>query len=137
MSQSRPSLLSRATNALAQNLEIHDADSYAHRTAPPSPSNWNDTHRRYLLRVWDSVAELTASSAKHSSKSIPAQLAATQQTVLKTFPELADGKVALTREWIEYVLGIALRHPFCTAEKMGRWELLASSGGARGIWGPW
>lgn len=57
--------------------------------------------------------------------------------MLEAFSELDEGERPLTREWIEYVLGVALRQPFCAGEKMGRWERLSDSAGARANWGPW
>ena len=56
--------------------------------------------------------------------------------MLQEYAELGEGEVPLSKEWVEYVLGVCLRHPFCTAEKMGRFEVLSASGGARGNWGP-
>lgn len=59
--------------------------------------------------------------------------------MLRQFPELKEGEVALSWAWMEYVLGVALRHPFCAEGGMGRWEVLAGParvGGGRG-WGHW
>jgi len=60
--------------------------------------------------------------------------------LLLQFPELGEGEVTLSRDWMEYVLGLGLRHPFCSEGKaMGRWEILSGVGkvgGAR-AWGPW
>ncbi|KXT03195.1 hypothetical protein AC578_4792 [Pseudocercospora eumusae] len=135
MDRNHPSLFRRATQAITQTLDL--GDERAHRNAPKAPSNWNDhAHRRYLVKVWDSVSDVTANSSKYP-KSTTAQLVGTQQHMVSMFPELSEGEVRLSREFIEYVLGVALRHPFCTQEKMGRWEVLASSGSQRMNWGPW
>lgn len=40
---------------------------------------------------------------------------------------------------MEYVLGMGLKHPFCSQGKaMGRWEILSGVGkvGGAGAWGP-
>jgi hypothetical protein len=67
-------------------------------------------------------------------------LVAVEKSLLLQFPELGEGEVTLTRDWMEYVLGMGLRHPFCSPGKaMGRWEILSGVGkvgGAR-AWGPW
>ncbi|EME78637.1 uncharacterized protein MYCFIDRAFT_178753 [Pseudocercospora fijiensis CIRAD86] len=121
MDRNNPSLFRRATQAITQTLDL--TDQRAHRNAPKAPSNWNDhAHRRYLVKIWDSVNDVTANSSKYP-KSITAQLRGNSAR-----PD--------AREFIEYVLGVALRHPFCTQEKMGRWEVLASSGSQRMNWGP-
>ncbi|KAK3654568.1 hypothetical protein LTR56_003214 [Elasticomyces elasticus] len=65
------------------------------------------------------------------------RVVATEKQMLLAYAELAEGEEALTTAWIEYKLGVSLRRPFCTAERMGRFELLSSSGGLRGNWGPW
>lgn len=133
---SRPSLLSRAKTVISNQLELGEGTSYAHKNAPPSPSHWSDqTHTRYLVKLWDAIED-RAANAKYQV-STTARLVSTEKNMLHVFPELGEGDRALTREWIEYVLGVALRHPFCTADKMGRWEILASSSGTRGTWGPW
>lgn len=132
----RRSMLSRAAQVISNQLELGDGTSYAHRNAPPTPSYWNDNaHRRYLVRLWDAVNE-QAANTKYTV-STTARVVSTEKSMLHAFPELAKGDRTLSRDWVEYVLGVALRHPFCTAEKMGRWEILASSSGARGTWGPW
>lgn len=134
--ESRPSLFSRAKNVISNQLELGEGTSYAHKNAPPAPSHWNDqTHTRTLVKVWDAIED-RAANAKYQI-STTARLVSAEKNMLHIFPELAEGKNVLTREWIEYVLGVALRHPFCTADKMGRWEILASSSGTRGTWGPW
>ena len=137
MSQGHPSLLRRATQGISQQFELGQSSSAAHRNRPDPPTSWNgNTHRQYLIIVWDKIVEVAASNSKYP-KDTTAQLVACQQTMIRKFPELGTGKVSLDRDWMEYVLGVALRHPFCTAERMGRWEVLASSGGSRGTWGPW
>ena len=128
----RPSLFRRATDM----LDLRSTTSYTTRHAPTQPSHWTDhAHRNTLTTTWD--AEHSAAAQSKYSRSITAQLVSTQKIMLVEFPELAEGPVPLSHKWIEYVLGISLRHPFCTAEKMGRYEVLASSGGARANWGPW
>lgn len=137
MSTTRGDYIGRATQALSNQLEFADGSSKAHRYAPAKPSYWDDqVHRRYLVQVWDTVNEIASKSSKHP-KSASSHLVVTQQNMLKRFPELSGGNCPMSRDWMEYVLGVALRHPFCTADSMGRWELLAASGGARGTWGPW
>jgi len=64
-------------------------------------------------------------------KPITAQVVSTEKRMLLEYSELAEGTVTLSREWIEYVLGVSLQHPFCTTERMGRFEVLSVSGGAR------
>ncbi|CAK3923293.1 Hypothetical predicted protein [Lecanosticta acicola] len=133
MDHPRASFLSRATQAISNQLELGPND---HRNAPPAPSNWSDAlHRKYLVRLWDMVEEKAAKSK--SQVSTTTRVVGTEKSMLHNFPELGKGDVVLNRDWVEYVLGVALRHPFCTTERMGRWEILASSGGARGTWGPW
>ena len=88
-----------------------------------------------MLRLWDAI-DARAANAKYDMP-LMARIVSTERNMLHAYPELGEGRVPLTHNWIEYVLGVALRHPFCTAERMGRWEILASSGGARGTWGPW
>lgn len=128
----RPSLLRRATDI----LDLNPKTSYTHRNAPQSPSHWTDhAHRKPLLGIWDAVH--AAASVSRYPKSITAQVVSTEKEMLQQFAELREGSEPLTREWIEYVLGVCLRHPFCTAENMGRFEVLAASGGARANWGPW
>ncbi|KAI6833399.1 hypothetical protein KC340_g6975 [Hortaea werneckii] len=128
----KPSLFRRATDL----LDLRSTTSYTARNAPTQPSHWTDyAHRNTLIKSWD--AEHSAAAQSKYSGSITAQLVSTQKIMLVEFPELAEGPVPLSHKWIEYVLGISLRHPFCTAEKMGRYEVLASSGGARANWGPW
>ncbi|KAI6792550.1 hypothetical protein KC361_g6684 [Hortaea werneckii] len=128
----RPSLFRRATDM----LDLRSTTSYTTRHAPTQPSHWtNYAHRNTLTTTWD--AEHYAAAQSKYSRSITAQLVSTEKIMLVEFPELAEGPVPLNHKWIEYVLGISLRHPFCTAEKMGRYEVLASSGGARANWGPW
>lgn len=107
------------------------------RSSPPKPSAWHESvHHDQLVRVYDAVVEATARNPKYS-KCITSQVGSTLNAMLKRCPELAGGRVPLTQDWIEYVLGKALRQPFNNAAMMGRWEILASSGGARGMWGPW
>ncbi|RMY39022.1 hypothetical protein D0866_02198 [Hortaea werneckii] len=128
----KPSLFRRATDL----LDLCSTTSYTARNAPTQPSHWTDyAHRNTLINTWD--AEHSAAAQSKYSRSITAQLVSTEKIMLVEFPELAEGPVPLSHKWIEYVLGISLRHPFCTAEKMGRYEVLASSGGTRANWGPW
>lgn len=107
------------------------------RSSPPKPSTWHESvHRDQLVRVWDTVCDVTSRNPNYP-KCITSQLGSTLHAMVKRCPELAQGKVPLTQDWIEYVLGKALRPPFCTAANMSRWEILASSGGTRSMWGPW
>lgn len=107
------------------------------RSSPPKPTLWHESiHRDQLVRVWDTVCDVTARNPNYP-KCTTSQVGSTLNAMVKRCPELGQGKVPLTRDWIEYVLGKALRPPFCTAAMMGRWEILASSGGARSMWGPW
>ncbi|KAK4494352.1 hypothetical protein PRZ48_014650 [Zasmidium cellare] len=133
-----PSLFSRAKTVISNQLELGEGTSYAHKNAPPAPSHWNhQIHSRTLVKLWDMIEERAATSnSKHPPNTLN-RLNSTEKNMLHNFPELGEGKSPLTREWIEYVLGVSLRHPFCTADKMGRWEILASSSGTRGTWGPW
>lgn len=65
---------------------------------------------------------------------------AAEKSLILQFQELGEGEIPLGREWMEYVLGVSLRHPFCAeGRSMGRWEILSGVGrvgGAR-AWGPW
>ncbi|KAK4893692.1 hypothetical protein LTR27_007939 [Elasticomyces elasticus] len=128
----RPSLLRRATDL----LDLNPATSYTRRHAPATPSHWTDhAHLAALLKIWDSIH--AAPSTSKYPISITAQVAATEKEMLLAYAELAEGAELLTTTFIEYKLGVSLRRPFCTAERMGRFELLSSSGGPRGNWGPW
>ena len=121
---------------MVNSLDLDAENSYTHRNKPPQPSHWHDhAHRAALIKTWDAVSA-GASSAKYP-KSITAQVVSTEKGMLEQFPELGEGVVTLGRNWIEYVLGMALRAPFDSAEKMGRWEMLATSSGSRACWGPW
>ncbi|KAF2216864.1 hypothetical protein CERZMDRAFT_108770 [Cercospora zeae-maydis SCOH1-5] len=134
---SQPSLIRRATQALSQQLELGQSSSAAQRNRPNAPTHWNEAHhRQYLLLVWDKTVEIAATST-HYPQSSSAHLHSAHSTILRRFPELAQGNVPLSTDWMEYVLGLALRRPFCTDERVGRWELLASGAGPRGTWGPW
>ena len=127
----RPSLLRRATEVVTSTLDlgINDNDK------PRAPSHWTDyTHRKPLLQIWDGVND-AATMSKYAT-SITAQLFRAEKRMLEKYPELGEGEQLLTKEWMEYVLGVCLRHPFCTASKMSRWQVLGSSAGARGVWGP-
>ncbi|KAK3638643.1 hypothetical protein LTR56_012949 [Elasticomyces elasticus] len=128
----RPSLLRRATDP----LDLNPATSYTQRHAPPTPSHWTDhAHLAALLKIWDSVH--AAPSTSKYPLSITAQVVDTEKQMLLAYAELAEGAELLTTTWIEYKLGVCSRRPFCTAERMGRFELLSSSAGSRGQWGPW
>ncbi|TKA33614.1 hypothetical protein B0A50_00450 [Salinomyces thailandicus] len=128
----RPSLLRRATDI----LELNAKTSYTARNAPTKPSHWTDhAHRDELVKIWDAI-HAAAAESKYP-KSTTAKLVSTEKVMLLEYSELAEGDVPLSREWMEYVLGICLRHPFCTAEKMGVYEVLSASGGSRANWGPW
>ncbi|TKA32671.1 hypothetical protein B0A54_15475 [Friedmanniomyces endolithicus] len=131
--QIRPSLLRRATDL----LELNPATSHARRHAPRRPSHWTEhAHRSALLRAWDTVHSRSLKPGR-PTLSIPAQVSATEQQLLRDFAELGEGEVVLDRDWVEYELGVCLRRPFCNAERMGRFEVLAESAGGRLNWGPW
>ncbi|KAK5735473.1 hypothetical protein LTR17_008171 [Elasticomyces elasticus] len=128
----RPSFLRRATDL----LDLNPATSYTQRHAPPTPSHWTDhAHLAALLKIWDSVH--AAPSTTKYPVSITAQVVDTEKQMLLAYAELAEGAELLTTSWIEYKLGVCLKRPFCTAERMGRFELLSLSAGSRGQWGPW
>ncbi|KAK4544839.1 hypothetical protein LTR36_003743 [Oleoguttula mirabilis] len=132
----RPSFLRRATDIVSSTLDLDPASSYTHRNAPPTPSHWTDhAHRKALVRIWDTVHAEVATSKYQ--KSTTAQLVSTEKQMLQEYAELEQGAVPVSRAWMEYVLGVCLRHPFCTAESMGRYEVLSASSGTRGNWGPW
>ena len=117
-------------------LELTAGFFYTHKTKPDMPTHWNDhANREALLKSWDAVRNI-ASFAKHE-KSMTAQLVSVVRLeTLETFHELGEGEVLLTRGWIENVLGTCVRQPFCTSEKISRWQVLGSSAGMRGNWGP-
>ena len=128
----RPSLLRRATDIVTSTLDLNINDD---KDKPPAPSHWTDyTHRKPLLQIWDGVND-AATMSKYTT-SIAAQLFRAEKQMLEKFPELGEGEQLLTKEWMEYVLGVCLRHPFCTAGNMSRWQVLGSSAGARGVWAP-
>ncbi|KAF2772718.1 hypothetical protein EJ03DRAFT_257819, partial [Teratosphaeria nubilosa] len=106
---------------------------------PPEPTYWLETpHRQTLVKTWDQVQEEAAASSTKLPRSITAQVMSMEKRMIMLYPQLVDGGEPLSREWIEYVLGVALRAPFSSSSKMGRWEILASnSAGARLNWGPW
>lgn len=127
----RPSLLRRATDAVTSTFDL----SNNCKDRPPTPSHWSDhTHQKPLLQIWDAVSE-TSTTAKYG-RSITSLIVSTEKRMLERYPELGEGEVGLPRGWIEYVLGLCMRHPFCTSEQMGHWQVLGSSGGARMVWGP-
>jgi hypothetical protein len=127
----RPSLLRRATELVSSSPELNIND----KDKPRAPSHWTDyAHRKPLLQIWDGVND-AATMSKYAT-SIKAQLFSTEKRMLERYPELGEGEQQLTKEWMEYVLGVCLRHPFCTAGNMSKWQVLGSSAGARGVWGP-
>lgn len=67
------------------------------------------------------------------------QSEATEKNLLLQFAELAEGEVVLEREWMEYILGVSLRQPFCSEGNMGKWEVLSGAAKVGGLraWGPW
>jgi hypothetical protein len=136
----RPGFFRRISAHIDTALELSTAASYAHRNRPAQPSHWTDhAHREALLKTWDSVHEAAVNSKSKYPSSINGQLVATEKSVMLQFPELAQGEVVLGRQWMEYVLGVNLRHPFCAEGKMGRWEVLSGVGKVGGVraWGPW
>lgn len=136
--ETRPSLFSRAKQAISDGLELGEGSSYAHKSAPPAPSHWeNQQHWSFLVKLWDKIDDRASKTNSKYPQSTTARLVSTEKNMLHHFPELGEGNSKLTREWIEYVLGVALKHPFCTSDKMGRWEVLAASSGTRGTWSAW
>ena len=132
----RPGLFKRITTQLDNALA-----SSTQRERPPTPSHWTDyAHREALLQTWDAINEDAANTKSKYPRSVIGQLVAVRASVMSQFPELAEGEVPLSTDWMEYVLGVGLRHPFCAEGKMmGRWEILSGVGrvgGAR-AWGPW
>ena len=114
----RPSLLRRATDALVSGLELPPEASHAYKNRPEAPTYWSDhVHRQALLDIWDAVPEMTSTS-KYTTLITP-QLVSTEKQMLEKSPELAERDELLRRERVEYVLGISLRHPFYTSDKMG------------------
>jgi hypothetical protein len=136
----RPSFLRRVTSIIDNTLELSAKASYAYRNRPVEPSHWTDhAHLKALVKTWDAVHEASACSKSKYPKTVAGQLVATEKSFLEQFPELAYGEVVLGREWIEYVLGTSLRHPFCAEGKMGMWEVLGGATRASGLraWGQW
>jgi hypothetical protein len=136
----RPGLLHRISSGIDNALELSTQASYAHRNRPAPPSHWTDhAHRDALLKTWDSVHEDAASSKSKYPRSVIGQLVATEKSMNLQFPELAKGEVVLGREWMEYVLGVSLRQPFCAEGNMGKWEVLSGAAKVGGLraWGPW
>lgn len=136
----RPSLLKRISSRIDTALELSTEASYAHRNRPPQPSHWTDhAHREALLKTWDSVHEAAASSKSKYPSSVIGKLVATEKSVVLQFPELAEGEIKLGREWMEYVLGVSLRQPFCAEGNMGKWEVLSGAAKVGGLraWGHW
>lgn len=127
-----PSLLRRAAEVVTSTFDLTISND---KNKPATPSHWTDyTHRKPLLQIWDTVND-AAATGKYAM-SITRQLVTTEKRLLQRFPELAEGDEPLTREWMEYVLGLCMRHPFCASENMPRWQVLGSGAGARGNWGP-
>jgi hypothetical protein len=117
----RPGLIHRISSRIDNALELSTQASYAHRNRPSPPSHWTDhAHRDALLKTWDSVHEAAVSSQSRYPRSVIGQLVATEKSVVLQFPELAEGEVVLGREWMEYVLGVSLRQPFCAEGNMGK-----------------
>jgi hypothetical protein len=136
----RPGLLHRISSGIDLALELSTESSYAHRNRPAQPSHWTDhAHRAALLKTWDEVHEAAPKEKAKYARSVAGQLEATEKSVLLQFPELADGEVLLGREWMEYVLGVSLRQPFCSEGNMGKWEVLSGAAKVGGLraWGPW
>lgn len=136
----RPSLLNRISSHIDAALELSTEASYTHRHRPAQPSHWTDhAHRGALLQTWDSIREAAAMPKSKLPRSVVGQVVATEKSVVLQFPELAEGEVVLEKEWVEYVLGVSLRHPFCAEGKMGRWEVLSGAAKVGGVraWGPW
>jgi hypothetical protein len=85
------------------------------------------------------VHEAASKEKTKRARSVAGQLEATEKSLLLQFPELAEGEVVLGREWMEYVLGVSLRQPFCSEGNMGKWEVLSGAAKVGGLraWGPW
>ncbi|GAB7330907.1 hypothetical protein MBLNU13_g02430t1 [Cladosporium sp. NU13] len=136
----RPGLLHRIFSGIDLALELSTESSYAHRNRPAQPSHWTDyAHREALLKTWDEIHEAGPREKSEQSRSVAGQLEAIEKSILLQFPELAEGGVVLGREWMEYVLGVSLRQPFCSEGKMGKWEVLSGAAKVGGLraWGPW
>lgn len=136
----RPGLFHRVSSEIENALELSTESSYAHRNRPAQSSHWTDhAHREALLNTWDEVHEAAPKEKLKHSRSVAGQLEATEKSVLLQFPELAKGNIVLGREWLEYVLGVSLRQPFCSEGNMGKWEVLSGAAKVGGLraWGPW
>lgn len=130
----RPSLLKRISSHFDATLEL----SRQTTRTPKRPSHWTDhAHRAALVKTWDLFREEAAKSISKDPPTVRVQLADVEKAMLLQFPELGTGDLVLGRVWMEYVLGMALRHPFCAEGSMGRWEVLSGPAkmGGMGAWG--
>ncbi|KAF2716348.1 hypothetical protein K431DRAFT_289495 [Polychaeton citri CBS 116435] len=127
-SSSRPSLLSHVSSFL---------NSTPKEKTPSPPTFWTDhAHRNALLERWDAVRE--RDHTREEDPTVLAQLADVKAYMLRNFAELGAGEIVLKYQWMSYVLAKALRAPFChDSDIVGRWEILAQTGGTRGVWGAW
>ncbi|KAM0716939.1 hypothetical protein Q7P37_006791 [Cladosporium fusiforme] len=125
----RPGILKRISTRINEALDLSTENSYTHRNRPQQPSHWTDhAHWKALLQLWDASKETAeANQTAKLPRSIAGQLVAVEKDLIAQFPELKEGEVPLSRQWMEYVLGVALRHPFCAEGKMGRWEVLSGA----------
>jgi len=116
----RPGLIHRLSSSIAQTLDLAPSPTtYTADNHPKRPSYWTDhAYRATLLRTWDRMREDAESS---DPKSVSSQLGAVKKAMVEQFPELGAGDVVLRKEWMTWVLGRALRQPFCTEGGMGRW----------------
>lgn len=137
----RPNFLRRLTTTVAQTLELAPSPTVLTTdNHPKRPSYWTDhAHRATLLRTWDHVRDAAGSLKSKYENSVAGQLGAVEKAMLEQFPELGLGDVMLGKEWMMWVLGRALRQPFCTEGGMGRWEVLSAVGRGQGggNWGMW
>jgi hypothetical protein len=125
----RPCFLRRATDYIS-------GQTSPQLQPPSSPTHWVDSaHRKPLVKTWDRLREAAAQSKEPTSTS--SILSRVENTFLHDWPELAYGAIPLSKDWIEYILGTSLRHPFSSSQRMGRFEQPYDSAGSRGVWGPW
>ena len=131
--------LTEAVTAAATSAFDFYAESSEYKNPPDKPTAWkDDVHRKPLLKTWNEVKEeADNSTSKYGKPRMVAQLWSTEKRMLLQFPELLEGQVLISREWIEFVLGVCKVQPFSEPERMSRWQILAVGGGPRMNWGPW
>jgi len=57
--------------------------------------------------------------------------------MLMRFPELATGGKALSRDGIEYISEVSLRHPFGMSKNTGRVEIITACAGSKAYLALW